>query len=123
MVGLELCRVLEEQLLCVSPVVLFSSIYTDRFLLDGSCRRSADTIQRSINADPEQSQPADADSESASLITSLRSRVASQAEELEGLQEKLTAMKRDHEEELRAREEEVRPPLFVSHFSRDPAKY
>jgi hypothetical protein len=57
------------------------------------------------------SQPADANSESASLITSLRASVASQAEELETLQEKLTTMKREHEEELRQREEEVRLPF------------
>ena len=66
-----------------------------------------DTIQRSINSDPEMSQPADANSESASLITTLRASVASQAEELEVLQEKLTTMKREHEEELRRSEEEV----------------
>jgi len=57
------------------------------------------------------SQPADANSESASLITSLRASVASQAEELETLQEKLTTMKREHEEELRQREEEVSVPF------------
>lgn len=58
----------------------------------------ADTIQRSINADPELStRPADADSESAHLITSLRTRVKSQSEELEDLQAKLASMKNETE--------------------------
>lgn len=80
----------------------------DKDLISGFVNLLADTIQRSINSDPELSQPADASSESASLINSLRASVASQAEELEALQAKLTTMKSEHEEELRQREEEVR---------------
>ncbi|KAL7413626.1 p115 like vesicle tethering protein [Mrakia frigida] len=68
------------------------------------------TIQRSINADPDLStRPADADSESAHLITSLRTRVKSQSEELEDLQAKLAAMKKENDlrfEELRKENEE-----------------
>jgi len=63
----------------------------------------ADTIQRSINADPELStRPADADSESAHLITSLRTRVKSQSEELEDLQAKLASMKKENEAKFEA---------------------
>jgi hypothetical protein len=57
-----------------------------------------DTIQRSINADPESStRSADADTESASLIASLRSRMKAQSEELEDLQNKLRGLMAEKE--------------------------
>lgn len=81
-----------------------------------------DTIQRSINADPESStRPADADSESAALINSLRARVKSQAEELEALQTKLGELTTSHAttvKELTNKHDETLATLTSTHDSK-----
>lgn len=82
--------------------------------------RLLDTIQRSINENPDLStRPADADSESAQLITSLRTRVKAQSDELEDLQEKLAKLTKESEAKLEEARKEWEAKIEVLEKERE----